>query len=853
MNPLSLALRLAYRDIRGAALSFWFLALCLTIGVAAITAVGVFAAAIEDGVKRDGRALLGGDIEFRLIQRAADGEERAALDTFGTVSHVASLRAMAEANREQGPARRLLVDVKAVDGLYPLVGTVTLEPVWSLDKALAESDGVFGAVAAPEFAGRLGLRLGDRFSIGAARFELRAVIRAEPDRGGQGLGFGAEVMVTDNALAATGLVRPGSLVRHSYRVILDDASVVTPEQAADIIARDFPTSGFRARTLADATPQARTQIERVRVFLTLVGFASLLIGGIGVAQSVQSHLALKRSTIAIFKALGGSSTLITGIYRIEVAIMAMAGIVIGIAIGIGLAFVAGSLASSVLPVAFTVHALGVPVLAAIAAGGLATFAFTATPLARARTVSPAILLRAATEEDGEKTPYAAWFQAGAALLLLITFTAATAPDRRIVVYAAVGAIAAGALLTGLGRGLSYAGRRLHVKLAALGRGGASFRLALANLSRPNAATIPVMIALGLSMTLFVALVEIEGNLRREIEERIPDRAPSYFFIDIQPGEGDIFDAAVRSVPGADSTERRPMLRGRIVRINGTPIDQVRIAEGARWVADGDRGLTMAASPPSGTRIVAGDWWPPDYKGPPLISFDARAAQGFGVGIGDTLTFNVLGREINARIANLRAIDWTAFGVNFAIILSPGTLDGAPMTDIAAVYASPESEDAIANAVAEALPNVTAIRVRDVLETAMSLLTRIAGATESVAAAAIGAGLLVLIGALAAARRARLYEAAVLRAIGASRRTIIMIAAIEHSLIGLVAAIIASVLGIVAARVALVYAIGMEWTFLPIPALITILATMAATGAFGAVAAWRVLAVPTARLLATDAV
>jgi putative ABC transport system permease protein len=296
-----------------------------------------------------------------------------------------------------------------------------------------------------------------------------------------------------------------------------------------------------------------------------------------------------------------------------------------------------------------------------------------------------------------------------------------------------------------------------------------------------------------------------------------------------------------------------MLRGRIIRVNGTPIDQVRIAEGARWVADGDRGLTMAAKPPSGTRIVAGDWWPPDYKGPPLISFDARAAQGFGVGIGDTLTFNVLGREIDARIANLRAIDWTAFGINFAIILSPGTLDGAPMTDIAAVYASPESEDAIANAVADALPNVTAIRVRDVLETAMSLLTRIAGATESVAAAAIGAGLLVLIGALAAARRARLYEAAVLRAIGASRRTIIMVAAIEHGLIGLVSAAIASVLGIVAARMALVYAIGMEWTFLPIPALVTILATMAATGLFGAVAAWRVLAVPAARLLATDAV
>ena len=853
MSPLALAFRFALRDIRGAAPSFWFLALCLTLGVAAITAVGVLAAAVEDGVRHDGRALLGGDIEFRLIQRAATGEERAALDTFGAVSHIASLRAMAEVNRDGGLARRLLIDVKAVDGRYPLVGAVALEPVWTLDKALAESDGVFGAVAAPEFAGRLGVRLGDRFSIGDARFEFRAVIRTEPDRGGQGLGFGAEVMVTDKALAATGLVRPGSLVRHSYRVIVDDASVLTPEQAADTVAKDFPTSGFRARTLADATPQARTQIERVRVFLTLVGFASLLIGGIGVAQAVQSHLALKRSTIAIFKALGGSSTLIVGIYRLEVAIMAIAGIAVGIAVGIGLAFVAGSLASSVLPVAFTAHALSVPVLAAVAAGGLAAFAFTAAPLARARTVSPAILLRSATQDNSEGVPYTAWLQAGLALLALIAFTAFTAPDRRVVVYATVGAIAVGALFTGLGHGLSFVSRILHVKLAAAGKGGARFRLALANLSRPTAATVPVMIALGLSMMLFVALVEIEGNLRREIEEKIPDRAPSYFFIDIQPGEGAIFDAAVRSVPGADSTERRPMLRGRIVRVNGTPIAQVRIAEGARWVSDGDRGLTMASTPPTGTRIVAGDWWPADYKGPPLISFDARAAQGFGVGIGDTLTFNVLGREINARIANLRAIDWTGFGVNFAIILSPGTLDGAPMTDIAAVYASPESEDAIANAVADALPNVTAIRVRDVLETALDLLTRIAGATKSVAAAAVGTGLLVLIGALAAARRARLYEAAVLRAVGASRRTIIMIAAIEHGLIGLVAAVIASVLGVVAARVALVYAIGMEWTFLPIPALIAILATMAATGLFGAMAAWRVLAIPAARLLASDAV
>jgi putative ABC transport system permease protein len=842
---------LARRDIRGAALSFRFLALCLTLGVAAIAAVGVFAAAVEDGVRRDGRALLGGDIEFRLVQRAATDEERAALDTFGRVSHVASLRTMADVPQASGPPKRLLIDLTAVDDRYPLEGEVVLDPALPLDAALDAKDGTFGAVAASDFVGRLGLRVGDHFTIGAARFTLSAILRAAPDRGAQGLSFGPQVMIGEKALAATDLVRPGSLVRNSYRIALD-ARAGSAEHVADVVAHAFPLSGFRTRTVADATPRARTQIERVRVFLSLVGFASLLIGGIGVAQSVQSHLTHKRPTIAVFKALGAPAGLITRIYGSEVALMAAAGIALGLALGAGLALVAGSLARDMLPLAFTTRAFALPLLAATIAGGLATFAFTLPPLARARTVTPAILLRAEVDDGGERTPPKAWLASAAAIVLLTAFAATTAPDRRIVVYAALGTLAAAVLLVGSGRVVRALGRALHERLATRSAGGARLRLALANLSRPRAATVPVMVALGLAMTLFVALVEVEGNLRREIEDRIPDRAPSYFFIDIQPGDGAAFDAAVRSVPGVDSIERRPMLRGRVVKVNGIPIEQVTIAPGARWIADGDRGLTMAATPPHGTHVVAGTWWPPDYKGPPLVSFDARAAQGFGVGIGDTLTFNVLGREVEARIANLRAIDWTSFGVNFAIVLSPGTLDGAPMTDLAAVYTSPDAEDAVANAVAQELPTVTAIRVRNVLATAIDLLSRIAGATRAVAAAALGAGLLVLIGALAAARRARIYEAAVLRAVGVSRAAVVAVAAIEHALVGFIAAVLASALGGFAAWAAVTYAIGIEWTFLPVPALIAVLATMAATGLFGAVAAWRLLGVPVARLLAAEA-
>jgi putative ABC transport system permease protein len=854
---LASALRLARRDMRGAALSFRFLAVCLTLGVAAIAAVGVFAGAVEEGLARDGRALLGGDVAFRLVAREATVDERAALDKLGAVSHVATLRAMAEVPSAGGRARRLLIDLKAVDGRYPLVGSVALQPATALDSALApksdpQAGDVHGAVATSEFAARLGVDVGGRFTIGGATFELRAILEAEPDSGAEGLAFGPKVIVSESGLRATGLIRPGSQVRHSYRVALPPGSTTTDQQAADAIARAFPQSGFRARTLADATPQARIQVERVRVFLTLVGFAALLVGGIGVALAVQSHLALKRSTIAVLKCLGASAALIARIYGIEVAVMAAAGIAVGLAAGFGLAIAAGSLAGDILPLAFTARAVAPALLSAAAAGVLATIAFTATPLARARAVSPALLLRVETEEGQARTPSKAWLQAVVALLVLVGAAAATAPDRRVVLFAALGTLAAAGLLIGSGRLLRTVGRSVHERLAARGAGGARLRLALANIGRVNAATVPVMVALGLAMTLFVALVEVEGNLRREIEERIPDRAPAYFFIDIQPADGPAFDAAVRSVSGAETIERRPMLRGRIVRVNGVPIEQVTIAPGARWVADGDRGLTVAPTPPAGTRLVAGSWWPADYSGPPLVSFDARAAQGFGVGIGDMLTFNVLGREVTARIDNLRAIDWTSFGVNFAVVLSPGALDGAPMTDIAAVYATPDAGDKIAEAVADRLPDVTAVRVRDVLETAIDLLTRIAGATHTVAAAAVGSGLLVLIGALAAARRSRLYEAAILRAVGASRATIVIVAAIEHGLIGLFAALLAAALGTLAGWAAVTYAIGMAWTFLPWPALATVAATVAATGLFGAAAAWRLLAVPPARLLAAEA-
>jgi putative ABC transport system permease protein len=370
--------------------------------------------------------------------------------------------------------------------------------------------------------------------------------------------------------------------------------------------------------------------------------------------------------------------------------------------------------------------------------------------------------------------------------------------------------------------------------------GAEWRLALANLHRPGAATGSVVVSLGLGLAVLVAVVLIQGNLSRQIGERLPDEAPALFFLDVQPDQLAAFDATVTGVPGAHDYRRVPTLRGRIVAIGDVPVEKAAIAPDATWAVRGDRALTYANRPDAGTRIVAGQWWPPDYAGPPLISLDAGLARGFGVGIGDTLTFNILGREVTARIASLREIDWRSLRFDFAVIFAPGTLEGAPQTYIGAVHAPPGADAAIEKAVTDRFANVSTIQVREALEAVARLLAGVGTAVRAAASVTILAGVLVLAGAVAAARRRRLYDSVVFKVLGATRWRILKAFVLEYGILGLTTGAIAAAIGSLAAWAVIVFLMESDWSFLPGATAATVGVGLVVTLAVGFAGTWRAL-------------
>ena len=409
----------------------------------------------------------------------------------------------------------------------------------------------------------------------------------------------------------------------------------------------------------------------------------------------------------------------------------------------------------------------------------------------------------------------------------------TAADRKIALWYVGGTLAA-FLLFRLAGALVVAGARLLPRPTR-----PLLRLALGNLHRPGAPTARIVLSLGIGLSVMIAVALVEGNLAVEIEGRLAEHAPADFFIDIQPDQLAGFEEIVRATPGA-SFDQVPMLRGRITRLNGTPVEEAKVEPEAQWALRSDRGLTYAATLPAGSRLVAGEWWPADYKGPPLVSFDAELARGMGLGLGDTLTVNLLGRDITARIASLRQIDWTQLGINFAILFAPGTLEAAPQTHLAAIHVAPSDEEGLVHRVTERFPNVSAIPVREALAAVARVVATIGSAIRLVALATLAAGILVLAGAVAAGHRRRVYDAVVLKVLGATRGALALAFLIEHGLVGLVTALVAAGLGTLAAYGLVTGAMHAEWVFLPGPLVATAGLAIILTLVLGFAGTWRAL-------------
>lgn len=838
---LSIATRIARRELRGGLRGFRIFLACLLLGVGAIAAVGTVRVSIEQGLQQEGATILGGDAEVSFTHRSAGEAEQLWLrNTAQNQSEIIDFRSMAVVQRGEN-VETGLTQIKAVDQAYPLYGAVVLQPDMPLATALATIDGIPGAVMQQILIDRLGLNIGDQFRLGTQDFRLTATLVREPDSAGSGFGLGPRTIVASAALADSGLIQPGSLFEVHYRLLLAENADL--EQLKHEAETQFSKHGLRWRDSRNGAPGIQLFVERIASFLVIVGLAGLAIGGVGVSAAVRSYLDGKVATIATLKTLGADGRTIFQIYMLQIGVLTLLGVGLGLAFGalVPLAFAPLISASLPVPADFSLHFA--PLFQAAVYGFLTAILFTSWPLAKARDVRAASLFR---DASGRIT---AWprpryiLMTGLVLVALIGVVILFSEIPKLAIWASGGIMAALLLLVVAAIGLrKLAGWGARSKWV---RGKPVLRLALGAIGGPGSEAVPVVLSLGLGLTVLAAIGQIDTNLRHAIARDLPAIAPAYFFIDIQKDQLEPFLTTARANTGVSKIDTAPMLRGVITRINDVPADQV---AGDHWVIRGDRGITYAQDPPKNSHVTKGEWWPADYTGPPLISFAEEEAAEIGLDVGDTLTVNILGRDITATIANLRAVDFSDASINFVVTLNPSALAGAPHSSIATVYASEESEAGLLRDLMKQFPNITAIRVRDAIARVSTALNGIAAATSYAAAATLLTGFVVLIGAAAAGEQGRTFEAAVLKTIGASRRRILASFMLRAAILGAAAGVVALFVGAIAAWGVITFVMDTHYQFDLVSALIIITAGASATLLSGLAFAWRPLSARPARVL-----
>jgi len=845
---LPLALRLALRELRTGLSGFYVFVTCIALGVAAIAGVGSLAGVLQSSLGQQGQRILGGDFSARLVHRQANKQERAFLSDQGTLGEVATLRAMARSADGQYTS---LIDVTAVDGAYPLYGRLTLAaPHGATSRQQVQQPGVAAVDAG--LLTRFDIKVGDGVKIGDATVKIVATIVDQPDRLSGRPALGPRVLMSLDTLKSTGLIQPGSLIRWWYRVRFDDPFAGGLERLKSLretIEQRFAASGFSLRDRADPAPNVARAIERFSQFLTLVGITTLMIGGVGVANAIATYLARKRDVIAIFKCLGASSRTILATYLIQVLVLAVVGTAIGLLLGSAMPPLIAWAYGDVLPLELALSVQPAALAMASLYGLLTALLFVLWPLGRARDQRAARLLReTVTSERARPAPE---FIAAALLcgLALAAIAIASSYAKLLAFYACLALAFCFVVYLGLGTALQWGARRMSpprlVELA----------LARAGLAAPGGLARPVALSLGTGLSLLTAVALVNAALVSEFRTTIPKEAPSYYVLDIDKTQIGPFRELIAEKSPDTKIVTAPILRGRIVSLKGISTDKIDPPESVRWVLNGDRGLTFATTKPENSELVAGQWWDEVYAGPPLVSFAAEIAKSLGLSVGDRVTVNVLGRRVEAKVANLRTVDWDSLAINFVMVFSPNALESAPYK-LLATLALPQGmavskEEGLIQAVSGAFPNLTAIRVQDAIEALLGVVAQIMVAVRAAGGLTLLVGAVVLAGALATAHRRRMHDAVIFKTLGATRRRIVLAHMAEYAILAFVAGAAALALGGLAAYLIVTKVMDAQFAFSALAAAQPIALAVGLVMAFGAFATMRVLGAKTTQQLRAE--
>ena len=777
---------------------------CIALGVFAIAAAGSVTLGFSNGLKAESKTLLGGDASFTAVQRRASPDELRWIDERGRYSENINLNVMGEA----GDVRRQ-VDVRAVDDRHPLIGEPTLSGgATDLRAALAFENGRWGIAATASLLEDFSLQVGDDIDIG----QIPATIRAQLDGESDGIGtpgtFGPAVTIDIRAVEEAGRLEDGRLFRASYRLILNEE--VTEDTLEEDSEEAWGPNGLDYRGPEEAVDGLQNLLGMLNDFLSVIGIAALIAGGVGISQASTAFLETRIPSIAAFKALGAESGVIRSAYLLQLGTLAFMGAMIGLVLGAATPFAIALTLGDRIPLPTILQIYPAPLIRALLLGLLSAAIFALPPLGRARATRPAALFRNLGEDDKTKTPWTERIWAIFAAIALIALAVWSSDEPIVTIALLVGASVAWAVLVGI----AHIIRRI-ARAAAKTASGMT-RLTLANLGGPGSLAPTIAPALGLGLGLLVFVASVQANILNQVNETARANLPSLFFIEIPNKDIDLFDRLMAEqgveVDDPEKYRRAPIILGRVTKLNGEPVVPDDINEDERWVVENELFMPYVGAQPPEADIVEGKWWSADYSGPLLVSIETDAARGMGIGLNDTISFRISGREVTATVASLRNIDWGGFGASATtvFVFSPGTLEASNPQHRAIARTEEDIEEDIIKALGDTIPEVIVFQTRETLEAAVRLLGNISVAVNAAASIVMLAGLLVLIGAFAAMARQRRSESALLKTFGATRGAVLGLYAGEFALSGAVATLFGTVMGVGAAYPVVTQVFEADW-------------------------------------------
>jgi putative ABC transport system permease protein len=817
------------RESRGARGRLAFFVACLSVGVSAVVAVAGLSSSLDEGIRTEARQLLAADMaidsnrplppHLDLAKVGLAGAERTEIRETVTV-----VAAPPKSPDHPGPSQ--LVELKVVKGEYPFYGVLKLQPQRPLRELLRPDT----AVVASELLAHLHLRTGDTLRIGGQPFRIAGVVLSEPDRISISMTLGPRVFLSAEGFARTGLEARGSRIGHRTLLKLPAGAEPAVREIKERLREALPATGYRIQTYRDAQPALRENLSRVERFLGLVALLSLFVGGIGVAQSVRAWLAGRLDAIAVLKCLGLRPREIFPLYLGQTVLLGLAGSLVGIVAGAAVQLALPSLFPDLIPAELIRPWQPGALLRGLGLGVGVAVLFSLPPLSAVLRVPPARVLR----REAEPLPTHRWaaaltFACLAAGVWIMASVQARSWD--LGARFTGGVTLAAALLAGAALLVSWAARRVpRVSVRSLW-----LRHGLAALARPGAAAMSAIVALGLGVLVVVAMSLVERRLTAELSAEVPRDAPTAFLIDIQPAQWPGVEALLRK-GGAQRIDSVPVVMARLAAINGKTVEELareaarRERGGRRWALSREQRLTYLQELPKDNKVVAGSLW--NDPAHAEVSVEQEFADDLGIELGSDLRFDIQGVPVDLKVTSLRTVDWKTFGINFFLVVEPGVLDKAPQQRLAAVQLPKGGEQRVQDLLAASYPNVTLLRIREILEKIVKVMDRIGLGIRFLGGFTVLAGIAILGGAVSAGSARRGREVALLKTLGMTRRGVAGAFAVEYALIGLVAAAIGAAGGYALAWGVVTRGFELRWQLQPWPLVVALVAGVLLTVAAG---------------------